>query len=88
MDTKFIGDVIQNQRRASDMVKSGPSKMGYMCSRMMVLATIAGAFAFGMTALTTSVRDLKNFGKEEESRRQPEGNVLANYGGNKNRRRP
>lgn len=63
MDTKFIQDTLNNQKRAKDLTPQNPNNFSETCGRVMLLATIAGGIAFGATTLAGSYFKLKDIDK-------------------------
>lgn len=88
MDSKLIGDVLNNRKRAAEIIgNNSGSKLSQVCSRLMVLTTIVGTAVFGVTALATGCRDLKNClnPQEEGPKRERKGDCTRSYGNNRRR---
>lgn len=87
-NSKFIGDALQNQRRANDQMSqiSGLETSNYknVASTLMVLATIAGGIAFGATTLCSSYFNLKQVGAEPPVNNGPSPAERAMRGHNNN----
>ena len=87
MDSKLIGDVLQNRKRAAEIIGSNTgSKLSQVCSKLTILTTIVGTTVFGVTALATGIRDLKNsFNQQEEGPRRERKDCMGSYGNNRRR---
>ena len=87
MDSKLIGDVLNNRKRAAEIIGNNTgSKLSQVCSKLMILTTIVGTTVFGVTALATGIRDLKNsFNQQEEGPRRERKDCMGSYGNNRRR---
>lgn len=87
MDSKLIGDVLQNRKRAAEIIGSNTgSKLSQVCSKLMILTTIVGTAVFGVTALATGCRDLKNcLNQQEEGPKRERRDCMGSYGNNRRR---
>jgi len=88
MDSKLIGDVLQRKRAAEIIGNNTGSKLSQVCSKLMILTTIVGTTVFGVTALATGCRDLKNcFNQQEEGQgpRRERKDCMGSYGNNRRR---
>lgn len=85
IDNKFLGDALQNQRRANDqMVGLEANNYKNVAGTLMVLATIAGGIAFGATTLCSSYFNLKQVGQEPPVNNGPSPAERAMRGHNNN----
>jgi len=87
MDSKLIGDVLQNRKRAAEIIGNNTgSKLSQVCSKLMMFTAIVGTTVFGATALATGIRDLKNsFNQQEEGPRRERKDCMGSYGNNRRR---